>query len=170
MFTALCKDCASVKLSLFTSGFLNILSVCSLTVMSPQFPRQPGKCYMNYLLLHLHLASVLFLSLGKYGQENLFFHCSSFFFSQEKKKNVKRKKCCWAPSPLTPPTLNHPWLFSHGWSFQTIGCVHRGINGFCEASQPMEGTGPSSEWGTAGLPLLVTAPVFECALVVRARR
>lgn len=63
--------------------------------------------------------------------------------------------------PATPPPL-----LSHGWSFQTIGCVHRGINGFCEASQTMEGTEPSSEWGTAGFPLLVTAWVCLCPCAI----
>lgn len=118
---------------------------------------------MNYLLLHLHSASVLFVSPGKYGQENLFFHCSSPPHQKKKKKQEKtqaKEKSVVEPVPLAPPSL-----FSHGWSFQTIGCVHRGINGFCEASQPVEGREPSSKWGTAGLPLLVTAWVFECVFV-----
>lgn len=85
---------------------------------------------------------------------------STSVFISERKKNWRKKKCFRAPSSLTPPSV-----FSHGWSFQTIGCVHRGINGFCKASQPVEGMEPSSEWGTAGLPLLVTAWVFECVFV-----
>lgn len=83
-----------------------------------------------------------------------------YLFQREKKKWRKKKSVFRAPSSLTPPSV-----FSHGWSFQTIGCVHRGINGFCKASQPVEGMEPSSEWGTAGLPLLVTAWVFECVFV-----
>lgn len=86
-----------------------------------------------------------------------------FFFSEKKNKWKKKKKVLSRPIPSRPAAPPSP--FSHGWSFQTIGCVHRGINGFCEASQPMEGTEPSSEWGTAGLPLLVTAWVFECVFV-----
>lgn len=90
----------------------------------------------------------------------IYFSTAVVFPPKEKRKQAKEKSVAGAPSPPAPPSL-----LSHGWSFQTIGCVHRGINGFCEASQPMEGTEPSSEWGTAGLPLLVTAWVFECAFV-----